>query len=108
MSIYEFDNISDYLQAIYEFKKAKNPQFSLRALSDQLGFSSSGAFNQMLKKKRPFPKNSIKKISVLLSLSDQETNYLKGHQRLVTTTDIENFKIADIHKYYLPRMDGHC
>lgn len=99
MSIYMHLKTSTFLGDKFKEKKDKNPSFSIRAWSNQMGLNSHGSFQQILAGKRTVPKKYIPNISKSLELSKLETKYFE------TLVDLEKSKTEDEKNIYYARLN---
>ena len=66
---------ADYLITIFNERKEKNPRYSLRAFARSLGVSS-GQLSEILSGKRPLSHKLARRISIALTLTDDESQKL--------------------------------
>ncbi|MCX6126187.1 MAG: TIGR02147 family protein, partial [Proteobacteria bacterium] len=76
-SIYNFDNPHEFLSAVYSFKKKKNPSFSLRAWSQQLGFKNPSMLSSVLRKTRSLRPALVSRIAHNLTMTENERRYFE-------------------------------
>lgn len=76
-SIYNFDNPHEFLNAVYSSKKKKNPSFSLRAWSQQLGFKNPSMLSSVLRKTRALRPTLASRIAHNLAMTESEQRYFE-------------------------------
>jgi uncharacterized protein (TIGR02147 family) len=74
VSVFKYLDPSEFLCAILEEKKVKNPSFSLRAWSKQLGFKNPSYLSSVLKGKRKLKLALANKIAESLQLTRESKN----------------------------------
>jgi uncharacterized protein (TIGR02147 family) len=74
-SIYSFNDLSHYLKAIYEFKRAKNPRLSLGAWSRKLGIKGNGTLSNIISGRRIPRPEILNKIRFDLELTEYQQIY---------------------------------
>ncbi len=77
MTITNYQKAYEFLKDAFGTKQEKNPQFSLRAWSKQLGMASHAPLNLMLAGKRPIPKKYLPQFIKSLDLKPREGLYLE-------------------------------
>lgn len=76
-SVYNFDDPVEYVSKQLALKKERNPKFSLRAWSKQLGFANPSMLSSVLKGERSLKTDLCDKISKNLKLTTLEQKYFK-------------------------------
>jgi uncharacterized protein (TIGR02147 family) len=71
-----FTSPAEYLQSVLNEKQQKNPKFSLRQFSKQLGFSSPATLSRVLQSKRRISLKLVQGIASKLQLGEAETEHL--------------------------------
>jgi len=74
-TIYEYSKPTEFLLAALKEKQRTNPRFSLRAWSDQIGFSSPATLSLILNKKRKLKPQQAVKIRKALQLDPDASRY---------------------------------
>lgn len=74
-SIFNFIEPAEYLNHVYREKKKKNPEFSLRAWSRKLGFSTPSLLSDVLQKKRKLGPRIVARLVEGLKLTLEEEKY---------------------------------
>lgn len=77
-TIFHFNNPTEYLNHILLEKKRKNPRYSIRSWSKQLGYENPAFLAQVLKGQRKLKPDLGQKISEHLKLSQDEKKYFDG------------------------------
>lgn len=77
MQIYDFSSFSEYLKSVLKKKQEKNPRFSLRAWSTQVGLKNPSTLSRVLNKKGTMPMSYAKKLAETLSLKEDELRYFE-------------------------------
>ncbi|MCO5142107.1 MAG: TIGR02147 family protein [Oligoflexia bacterium] len=75
--IYSFSDAVEYLNFELKNRQRKNPKFSLRAWSNQLGFKNPSYFSHILKKERKLKPPLAKKLSENLRLKGKEKKFFE-------------------------------
>jgi uncharacterized protein (TIGR02147 family) len=76
--IYNYTDPADFLNFELEMRKGKNPKYSLRAWSRQLGFENPAFLSQILLKKRKLKLELAQKLSAQMKLSAPEAKYFQS------------------------------
>lgn len=72
--IYEYDNYRTFLKSLVSEKQAKNPQFSMRRMAQNLGLAPS-TFSEVLKGKKNLSHQMAMNIAFKLGLKNKEADY---------------------------------
>ncbi|HLE11226.1 MAG: hypothetical protein A2504_10590 [Bdellovibrionales bacterium RIFOXYD12_FULL_39_22] len=75
--IFHYNDPVEYISAVYELKKSRNPQFSIRAWAKQLGYNNPSLLAQTLKGDRKIGLKLVKKIAENLKLMGDERKHLE-------------------------------
>lgn len=75
---YDFTNTREFLARALQAKQAKNPRFSLRAWSRQLGFSSPNMLSMILRGERTLRPAHCTRIAQSLAMTNDEQTYLEN------------------------------
>lgn len=100
LSIFNYEDPSQYLRDAWNQKRVANSRFTLRAWANHLGISSHGTFYQMVMGKRPLPKKYIKPLAKSLNLNQKEALYLE------TLVDFSKAKTMEHKSYYKDRLQN--
>lgn len=76
-SVFHFDDPVEFVIKQFTIKKEKNPRFSLRAWSKQLGFQNPSMISSVMKGERRLQTDLCEKIGKNLKLSIPEQKYFK-------------------------------
>ena len=98
LSIYEYNNPAEFLRDAWLHKKSKNPAFSLRAWSKNLGFENNAPLSLMLSGKRPVPMKYVPLLIQSLGLTPNEGLYLEALLSLSKAKKVEQ------RNFYLERL----
>lgn len=77
LSIFCYEDYRQFLQDIFNLKVAKNPSYSYRKLSDELGFSSAGYIRQVITGQRNLGKSGQRILVASLGMNASEASYLR-------------------------------
>ena len=77
VNLFDFTSYHSYLEAIFQSRKHKNPNYSMRKFSSDLGFSSSGYASALIKGSYKLTDASIAKIANSLKLKGKKRDYFK-------------------------------
>src|SRR3989338_5406897 len=77
LDTYKFTDPREFLASVFKEKQRKNPKFSLRSWSKQLGFQSPSVLSMVLRGERKLQLDRLTKIADALSLSILEKQYLQ-------------------------------
>jgi len=75
--IYDYMKSAVFFQDCFKIKKQRNPLFSLKSWSNQLGLNSHGSLQQILAGRRLLPKKHLVKMEKSLQLKRDESAYLE-------------------------------
>ncbi len=75
--VFDYTETIPYLKAVLDERKRRNPQFSLRAWTKQLGVSDAAQISRVFTQKRPITLGLAMQILEGLKLSTQEAEYFK-------------------------------
>ncbi len=76
IDIYEYDDILEYFNALLEDKKSRNPNFSLRSWSKNLGYKFPSYLSQCLRGERAINFSLMLKVFDKEGLNEAEREYL--------------------------------
>ena len=93
ISIFDFTSHSRYLEAIYNGRKKRNPSYSLRKFSQDLGFSSPRYAAVLIDGTHKFNNKSMEKICVSLKLSNTEKEYFSLLVKIAHSSQGEKAKL---------------
>lgn len=82
LSIFCYEDYRQFLQDIFNLMVAKNPAYSYRKLSEDLGFSSAGYIRQVIKGQRNLGKTGQRVLVTRLGMNASESDYLREMVRL--------------------------
>ena len=74
-SIYDFDNYRDFLNFVFKQRKSKNPNYSMRKFSKDLGFSSPNHMTDVINGTKKLGKQGMEKILEVLAFPEEERDY---------------------------------
>lgn len=77
VDIYSFSEPRDFLNAVLEDKKNKNPRFSARSWAQKMGFKNHTSLLLLLNGKRPIRSEHVQKINSSLGLENEEETYFR-------------------------------
>ena len=77
-TIFEYSDYREFLRDVYEFKKAKNPNYSYRYLAMKANINSSGYYKLIIDGKRNLTKQSILKTVKAFELAGREAEYFEN------------------------------
>ena len=75
MRIFEFSDYRDYLKEVHFIRKQKNPSYSFRQFSKDMGFKSPGYIKHIIEDKHSLSERGAEKICSSLKLNQNETDY---------------------------------
>ena len=73
--IYQFTSLADYLKAVSDSKKRKNPRWSLTLWSKKLSLQGSGTLSNIISGRRIPVASTIENLKIDLGLSEYECEY---------------------------------
>ncbi len=76
-SIYLYLDYRDYLSDFMSWKRSRQSGYSQRVFAKMAGYSSSGYFSEVLKKKRNLSESYLIKFSKALNLDSDEVKFLE-------------------------------
>jgi len=108
MKVFEFSQPMEYLGSVLQEKQARNPRFSLRAWSRQLGFKSPSMLSAVLKGQRKLKPALATRIALTLELTPLERRYLEVMSLADNSrSDHEKQIHLDILETLRPRQESH-
>ena len=75
--IFEYLDYREFLRAYYQFKKAANPAFSLRAFSDKIGFKAKDFISRVMQGDKHLSTQRIQKIVTGLKFGKREASFFE-------------------------------
>lgn len=100
LSIYEYIDVSKFLEDALEDKKARNASFSIRSWAHQLGMKSHGPLYAMMKKKRNIPKKFVPILIKNLKLNGKEAKFFE------LLVDLSRSKSVEEKDFYLEKLQA--
>lgn len=76
-SIFDFDSVDAYLQAMFQSIKEKHPAYSMRQWTKKLGVSDSGTLSRVLSGERKISTKSRDRIVQALGLDNYQKAYFE-------------------------------
>ncbi len=98
LSIYDYEDPSQFLNDSWEQKKSKNAHFTIRSWAKQLGVNSHGTLYDIVKGKRHLPKKYFLSVCRSLKLNTKESLYLE------TMIELKKAKSEKVKVYYKQRL----
>lgn len=78
LDIFTYSNYRSFIKDFYETRKAVNPSFSFRYLSQKAGINSSAFFKFLIEGKRNLTPGTVLKVCAALKLRDREAEYFEN------------------------------
>ena len=75
VDIYYYRNAIDFLEAVFQERRAKNARYSLRSWCKQLGLTEAGSLSLVLNRKRPISKKLGTALKAVLCQNEDEGHY---------------------------------
>ena len=76
-SVFSFEDLVDFLNHQLQERQRKNPKFSLRAWSRQVGYKNPSLLSQVLKRERKLKMEMASKLAVSLGLDGKPLRYFE-------------------------------
>ena len=104
--IYDFDNYRDFLNFVFKQRKSRNPNYSMRKFSKDLGFSSPNHMTDVINGTKKLGRQGKEKILEILDFKEGERDYFNllvelGHCK----SDLEKVKKLEHLDHLLSRKD---
>jgi len=78
VSVYDYVQPHQFLKDTFSYKKEKNPSFSIRSWSKQMGMSTHSTLSGWLNEKKPINPGNIEVINQSLQLKGKELKYFEA------------------------------
>lgn len=98
LSVYDYQKPSEFLQAAWNGKRQRNPQFTIRSWAMQMGIKHHASLHEMVNGKRKISKASVPKFIQVLGLDVTEGLFFESMVDLSRSTSAEEKTL------YLERM----
>lgn len=76
-NIYDFDNYRDFLNFLFKKRKSKNPNYSMRKFSKDLGFASPNHMTDVINGTKKLGKQGMAKILEMLAFPQDQRDYFQ-------------------------------
>jgi len=93
-SIYSYSEYRQYLKAFFSFKKAQNPGYSFKVLSDKAGFKARDYLLRVMNGSRNLSQSGALMLSKAIQLNEKEEEYfvnLVGFNQAKTITEKDHY-----------------
>ncbi len=102
ISIYNYLDPIEYINAIYEYLKVNKRYFSLRSWANKMGLKEATPLSQVLKRKRALPANYVQRISEYLKLPEKDQEYFMAIVEIANSKneEVRSFWINKAHQLY--------